>query len=193
MEQSVGPGRAPGTDADDAALDALAVRTAAGDKAAFEMIYERTNDELFRFVRGLCGNETVAEDLVANTYMRAWRSARRYRGGSKSYRQWLFRIARNQVIDFWKANQSTVPIATMDFASPDDSGTEIAADEVRWQVARLLATLTHSQREVVTLRYINNKSHEEIASLLGKRPGAVRSQLLRALRHMRKVMNNAPS
>jgi RNA polymerase sigma-70 factor (ECF subfamily) len=173
---------------DDAELDDLAAKTAGGDKAAFEAIYTRTTDDLYRYVRALCGNDTSAEDIVANTYLRAWRSARTYRDGSGSYRKWLIRIARNQVADHWRSNRSTVPIWDIDIASPDDSADTLAADEIRREVARLLATLTGEQREVVILRYLNNKSFEEISQLLGKREGAVRAQLMRALRHMRKAM-----
>jgi RNA polymerase sigma factor (sigma-70 family) len=78
----------------------------------------------------------------------------------------------------------------MDFAAPEVSDREVTASEVRSELDRLLATITPDQREVVVLRYIDNKSHEEIGKLLGKREGAVRAQLLRALRSMRKAVRD---
>ncbi len=176
---------------DDGVLDALAQRTAEGDSHAFEEIFELTSNDLYRFVRGLCGNDEVAEDVVAATYLRAWRSARSYRQGSGNYRRWILRIARNQVTDYWRTSNRTVPIDEMDFPISEGSPGEKDTNEMRREVDRLLAVLTPEQREVVVLRYIDNKSYEEIGKLLGKRQGAVRAQLLRALRHMRKVMNDA--
>jgi RNA polymerase sigma-70 factor (ECF subfamily) len=172
-------------------LDALAQRAARGDKAAFEEIFEATSGELYRFARGLSGNDAVAEDIVATTYLRAWQSARSYRVGTNNYRRWLLGIARNQIYDHWRVNNETVPISEMDFVAPDISEGQRSAGEVRGELDRLLATITPDQREVVVLRYIDNKSHEEIGRLLGKREGAVRAQLLRALRHMRKVIRDA--
>jgi RNA polymerase sigma-70 factor (ECF subfamily) len=172
-------------------LDALAGEAAVGDRLAFEQIYNQTVDDIFSYVRGQCRNETVAEDLVANVYLKAWRSARLYRRGSNSYRRWLFAIARNELRDYWRSNQPTV--AFLDLDVPDDTHTEQRADpaDARREVARVLAMLTEEQRQVVVLRFFNNKSHQEIAKIMGKREGAVRALLLRALRHMRKVMTDA--
>jgi RNA polymerase sigma-70 factor (ECF subfamily) len=172
-------------------LDGLAAESAGGDRSAFEQIYNQTVDDIFGYVRGQCRNDTVAEDLVANVYLKAWRSARLYRRGSNSYRRWLFAIARNELRDHWRTNQPTVPFLDLDV--PDDNHTESRADpaEARREVARVLAMLTEEQRQVVVLRFFNNKSHEEIAAIMGKRQGAVRALLLRALRHMRKVMSDA--
>lgn len=172
-------------------LDGLAGQAASGDRAAFEQIYNQTVDDIFSYVRGQCRNETVAEDLVANAYLKAWRSARLYRRGSNSYRRWVFAIARNELRDYWRSNQPTV--AFLDLDVPDDTHTEQGADpaDARREVARVLAMLTEEQRQVVVLRFFNNKSHQEIAKIMGKREGAVRALLLRALRHMRKVMTDA--
>ncbi len=173
-------------------LDSLAARAAAGDKAAFERIYHLLADDLYAFVRVQCHDETVAEDLVANTFLKAWRSAKRYRPGSEHFRQWIFAIARNEVRDHWRTSRSTVPISELDLEGPDPGGIQdgerLAARAV---VAQALDVLTEEQRQVVVLRYFNNKSHAEIAAIMGKREGAVRALLLRAMRHMRKVMADA--
>jgi RNA polymerase sigma-70 factor (ECF subfamily) len=78
----------------------------------------------------------------------------------------------------------------MDFGEASDDVAVLDPAEAREAVSRALAVLTPEQREVVVLRYFNSKSHREIAQLLGKREGAVRAMLLRALRHMRKVMTD---
>lgn len=174
-----------------AALDHLAARAADGDRAAFEQIYNTLSDELYSYVRGQCQNETVAEDLLANVFLKAWRSARRYRSGSDHFRRWIFAIARNEVRDYWRSNRRTFPFGELELS--DDSGAEPERDpeEARRRVRLAMECLTESQRQVVVLRYFSNMSHEEIAMIMGKREGAVRALLLRALRRMRKVMADA--
>jgi len=172
-------------------LDELAARAALGDRAAFERIYNLLVDDLYSYIRGQCRNETVAEDLVANVFLKAWRSAKGYRPSSHTFRRWIFTIARNEVRDFWRASQRTLPMVEFDISDERQPEPESDPVEVRRLVQQALATLTEEQRQVVVLRYFSNKSHEEIATILGKREGAVRAQLMRALRQMRKVMGDA--
>jgi RNA polymerase sigma-70 factor (ECF subfamily) len=172
-------------------LDRLAASAAHGDRLAFEQVYYQTVDDLFTYVRGQCRSETTAEDIVSNTYYKAWRSASRYRAGSNGYRQWLFGIARNELRNFWASNHATLSLG--DFDVPDEAHLEVEQDQAdaRAEVARLMDGLTEPQRQVVSLRYFNGKSHEEIARIMGKREGAVRALLLRALRQMRKEVSDA--
>jgi RNA polymerase sigma-70 factor (ECF subfamily) len=172
-------------------LDELAARAARGDRAAFEQIYNLLVDDLYGYVRGQCRNETVAEDIVANVFLKAWRSAKGYRPSSNTFRRWIFTIARNEIRDYWRASQRTLPMVEFDISDERHSEAEADPVEVRRLVQQALSTLTDEQRQVVVLRYFSNKSHEEIAAILGKREGAVRAQLMRALRQMRKVMGDA--
>ncbi len=171
-------------------IDSLARRVADGDRAAFELLYSETVHEMFTFVRWQCRNDAVAEDLTANVFLKAWKSARSYRQGSRSYRRWLFTIARNELVDHWRRSRETLPIDGLqlpDLAQGDGGEQEVDAESV----LRALERLTPEQREVVVMRFFNDYSHAEIARQLGKREGAVRAQLLRALRQMRKAMNDA--
>ncbi|MCO5203100.1 MAG: RNA polymerase sigma factor [Chloroflexi bacterium] len=172
-------------------LDELAARAALGDRAAFERIYNLLVDDLYSYIRGQTRNETVAEDLVANVFLKAWRSAKGYRPSSHTFRRWIFTIARNEVRDYWRASQRTLPMVEFEISDERQPEPESDPAEVRRLVQQALATLTEEQRQVVVLRYFSNKSHEDIATILGKREGAVRAQLMRALRQMRKVMGDA--
>lgn len=174
------------------ALDALAARAAQGDKAAFEQIYVHMVDELHTYVRGQCRDSVLAEDIVSNVFLAAWRSAGAYRQGSRQFRRWIFGIARNEVRDYWRRRESALPMLDVDLF--DRAEDRLASpDHLVEAIEHAMAGLTDEQRQVVVLRYFGNKSHEEIAATLGKREGAVRAQLMRALRQMRKVMIDAPA
>lgn len=173
-----------------AGLDVLAARAGRGDRLAFEQIYTLVVDDLYGYVRGLCRDDATAEDVTAEVFFKAWRSAARYRPGSNTYRRWLFTIARNEVRDYWRSRQATIPIDG-DFQDAARQDPPPSADALDSLVERGLGSLNESQRQVVVLRYYRNKSFEEIASLMGKREGAVRAQLMRALNRMRKVVGDA--
>jgi RNA polymerase sigma-70 factor (ECF subfamily) len=148
-------------------------------------------DELHSYVRGQCRNDAVAEDIVANVFLKAWRSAKSYRPGSRTFQSWMFTIARNELRDHWRLSQRTLPIFDMDLTDEQSGEDRVDAQEAQLVLRRAMEGLTDDQRQVVVLRYFGNKSHEEIATIMGKREGAVRALLMRALRQMRKGMGDA--
>ncbi len=174
---------------DGALLDALARRAAAGEREAFGELYTLLVDDLYRYVRGLVRDETLAEDIVAEVFLRAWRFIPRYRAGSNTLRQWTFTIARNQVRDAWRQERLR-PIALEVDVAEDSDECPAEARHAAETIQRALKGLTDHQRDVVLLRYFGEKSHAEIARLVGKREGAIRATLLRALRRMRKEIDD---
>lgn len=184
---------APDGEREGVGLDVLAARACEGDAGAFEQIYNMLADELFSYICGQCHNETVAEDILANVFLKAWRSIRRYHAGSDRFRRWIFAIARNEVRDYWRSDKRTLPMLDIDITEETESPSGLDPEDARRQVAQAMAILTEEQRQVVVLRYFSNKSHEEIAGIMGKREGAVRALLLRALRRMRKSMAESPA
>ncbi len=173
-------------------LEELAAAVAAGDERAFDALYQHSVADVYAYVRAQCRSDAEAEDIVANVFLKVWRSARSYRVGSGQFRRWLFAIARNEVRDYWKARRKEPLELPLELASQAAPGK--AEDPVlRRTVERALDVLTPEQRDVVVLRFYGGKSHHEIAELLGKREGAVRALLLRALRRMRKVVEDASS
>ncbi len=171
---------------DGAVLEALACRAALGERDAFSEIYTLLADDLYRYVRGQIRDYALAEDVVAEVFLRAWRFLPKYRQGSNTFRPWVFAIARNQVRDAWKREQQQPGPLDEDLpeAVPE---TDHQAETLRL-VHHALRSLNSDQRDVVLLRFVGEKSHAEIGRLVGKREGAVRATLLRALRRMRKEM-----
>jgi RNA polymerase sigma-70 factor (ECF subfamily) len=175
----------------DTPLDELASRAASGDRLAFEEIYDRTSAEIFNYLYASTRDLPAAEDLASNVFLRAWRSAKSYRVGTDMYRPWLFAIARNEMRDHWRTNSTDLPLCEAELVMPDQSNGGVDAVDAKNQLLRAVSILTGDQRDVVVLRYYGDKSHQEIASLLGKKEGAVRALLMRALRSMREAMTDA--
>jgi RNA polymerase sigma-70 factor (ECF subfamily) len=172
-------------------LDDLASQVSRGVRPAFEQIYFLLIDDLYAYARSHTSDDSSAEDVVATVFLKAWQYGRRYRGGTGSYRRWIFGIARNEVRNFWRAERKSQvlerELETLAVETP--AAPEPMVDEAALRCA--LERLTEEQRDVVTLRYFGGKTHREIAEILGKGEGSIRALQHRALRQMRKVVANA--
>jgi RNA polymerase sigma-70 factor (ECF subfamily) len=167
--------------------EALAVR-AKRDAAAFAVIYDRYVDRIFRYVRYRTRDPQDAQDLTSEVFFRALRAIGRYAPSAPFY-AWVYRIARNAVIDHHRARRDDVPLATVsDPASTQqlvDPEREAIAGDRRDRLARALTYLAEDQQEVIVLRFIEGLSLEECGHVLGKRPASVRDLQFRALRALR--------
>jgi RNA polymerase sigma-70 factor (ECF subfamily) len=133
----------------------------------------------------------VAEDLAANVFLKAWRSARTYKVGSNTYRRWLFGIARNELNNHWRTNHVDIPLDLVDVPDKDPSALTAQAEDLRDRVLQAMEFLTPEQRDAIVLRYFGEKSYTEIAQVLGKKEGAIRALVMRGLRQMRRILDDA--
>jgi RNA polymerase sigma-70 factor (ECF subfamily) len=172
-------------------LDELARRVATGDRVAFEAIYDETARDIFDYLSGSTRRISVAEDLAANVFLKAWRSARTYRVGSNTYRQWLYGIARNELNNHWRTTRVDIPLDLVDIPDADPSALSAQAEDLRDRVLDAMQFLTNEQRDAIVLRYFGEKSYAEIAAILGKKEGAIRALVMRGLRQMRRVIDDA--
>jgi RNA polymerase sigma-70 factor (ECF subfamily) len=172
-----------------------------GERSAFEALYRRFHPDLIRFLRARVGG--AAEDVASETWLGVARGLNGFRGDEGGFRGWLFTIARRRVVDH-RRTQSRRPLELSASGELDDtdgvvvalhpaasggatvdpsSSVERSGDAVDL-LAALAATLPGDQAEVVILRVIVGYSVEEVAALLGRRPGTVRVLQHRALRRL---------
>ena len=169
---------------DDEQLAAAAKR----DPAAFAPLYRRHVRSIYAYCYARLGNHELAEDATSQAFVKALAALPRYR--ADSFRAWLFTIAHNVVIDLYRSR----PPAPLDEAwdVPDSAWTpeEVAVlVEGRRSVRWLLNQLSPDQRDVVALR-LEGLTSPEIATVLGRRPGAVRALQHRAYRRLRDLLNS---
>jgi RNA polymerase sigma-70 factor (ECF subfamily) len=163
----------------------------AGDEHAFTFLYEKYIDNIYRFVLYRVADSETAEDLTSAVFLKVWEKLGSYQDRGLPFRAWLFRIARNAVIDHYRTRKEVAPI---DLISPEElPKTSALADDVEKsleaeRIRRLMDQLTDIQREVLILKLINGFSTEEIAETLGKKAGAVRALQMRALNALSKLI-----
>jgi len=169
----------------------LVQRAAQRDVEAFARLYDLHLNAVYRFVLFKVGDVTLAEDLTSEVFSKAWESIDRFQWRNIAFEHWLIKIARNMVVDHWRANRR--PISSIDglfdAASADAPPDERVAQDLEVEsLRRALGGLPEDQREVLVLRFIEGYSHADVAAVLGKSVVAVRQIQVRGLQRMRKVM-----
>jgi RNA polymerase sigma-70 factor (ECF subfamily) len=169
----------------------LARRAADRDPQAFAQLYDEHLNGIYRYVLYKVGDQTLAEDLTADVFAKAWEGIGRFQWRNLPFEHWLVRIARNVVIDHWRAHRRpTSPMDGLDNAPSEDPAPEewVARDLEVEGLARALGALPDDQRDVLVLRFIEGYSHADVAAALGKSEVAVRQIQVRGLRGLQKLM-----
>ena len=174
--------------------EALMLAWAGGDAAAFEALYRRHRDPLFRFLLGQLRDRPLAEEI----YQDVWQRVIAARSGWKpeaAFTTWLYRIAHNRLNDHWRAQRHRPPapldadLRTAALAAPDDPEGLAGRDEERERLQRALDELPDEQREAVLLRLQQELSLEEIGRITGVGRETVKSRLRYALDKLRARLN----
>jgi RNA polymerase sigma-70 factor (ECF subfamily) len=174
----------------------LALRAIRHDVQAFATLYDCYVAKIYHYVYFKVGNAPEAEDLTAQVFLQAWEAIDNYEWRNHPFSAWLFRIARNLVVDYHRARRDTVPLD-----EPDQRGSLttragqphpeqalqhlLAMDQVR----KAILQLTKEQQEVIVLRFMEGYSTAEVARIMGKREGAIRGLQFRGLSALREMLN----
>ena len=160
-----------------------------GEADAFGELYRRYAKIVFRFIYANLNDRFDAEDLTEEVFLRAWRSLSKYRQKGVPFLAYLFKIARNVLIDFYRragrsgGHMSIEDKQITDF-NPDPGETAILNIEHQ-EIRNTLTELREDYRTVLVLRFLSGLSPEETGAVMGRTPGAVRILQHRALSALR--------
>jgi RNA polymerase sigma-70 factor (ECF subfamily) len=163
-----------------------------GESEAFGELYQRNAQIVFRFIYANLNNRLDAEDLTEEVFLRAWRSLSKYRQKGVPFLAYLFKIARNVLIDFYRragrsgGHMSIEEKQITDF-KPDPGETAILNIEHQ-EVRQTLTQLREDYRTVLVLRFLSGLSPTETGQVMGRTPGAVRILQHRALSALRSLL-----
>ena len=157
-----------------------------GDPTSFGVLYDQYAAPIYRFIYYKTFSKEVAEDLVSDTFHKALTRIQSYDADKGSFSSWLYRIARNTVIDYYRTRHATVPVEDLFELGADERIPE-AHDAVRAleRVYDYLNTLSPRQREIITLRVWEGKSYREIADIMESTESAVKMAFSRSIRDLR--------
>lgn len=153
-------------------------------------LVEDQQGPLFAFLYRMCGDPSVAEELMQETFVRALRAAATYRAKAK-VSTWLFSIAANLVRDRWRRQSRQTPTLPLEDARTVVVRTaeEAALERISYaQVRQALLQLPIEQRAALVLRYYHDLSYDEIAGALACPIGTVRSRIHNGLKRLKTLM-----
>jgi RNA polymerase sigma-70 factor, ECF subfamily len=161
-----------------------------GDQDAFALLWREFQPGLLRYLKVKAA--PAAEDLAADTWIRAIRALQRFEGDEPAFRAWLFTMARNRLTDWYRASERRVEFigATNLAVMPASNNVEAEADESSGtdKAVALIASLPADQGEAVMLRVVAGLHVSHVATIMDKSPGAVRVLCHRGLRRLEQIL-----
>jgi RNA polymerase sigma-70 factor, ECF subfamily len=179
-----------------AAVWALIERAQNGDGAAFGLLYDRYFDTVFRFVYFRVGNRQLAEDLTADTFLRALKRIGSFTWQGRDLGAWLVTIARNLVADHFKSGRYRLEVTTGDVLDADrpDRGPEGSPEAAvidhitNVDLLKAVKQLNPEQQECIVLRFLHGFSVAETAQAMNKNEGAIKALQYRAVRALARLL-----
>jgi RNA polymerase sigma-70 factor (ECF subfamily) len=167
----------------------LVDRAQQGDRAALEELYLIHFDRIYSYLHVSVGNRHDAEDLTTQTFLKMLESIGRFRWQSAPFSAWLFRIAHNLAMDHFRARRRWQPEEEV----PEPHGSEEPSAELaamqsigRQSMMQMIEKLSPEQQQVLTLKFVFNFPNADVAKILDKTEGAIKSLQHRALASLQK-------
>ncbi len=165
-----------------------------GDSSAFGLLYDHYQPMIYRFIVVKVGRREEAEDITHQVFLSAWQNIRRYQHRGHPFSSWLYRIARNRVIDHYRAAHEDVSLEDLAIeetvAAPQSAAGNLSARLEMERVLKALHELKPEYQDVIILRFIEDLPIKETAATLKKTEGAVKLMQHRAMAELRKILED---
>ena len=172
-------------------------RAARGDPGAFEELVNRYQGPIYNLCFRMVGNAEDAADMTQEAFIKAWKNLDSFQFEA-AFSTWLYRLASNCCLDFLRSKKRRPTISLVTTNDEDEEQTvdvednapgpeeQLLSGEDREILRKALAEIDLEQRQILTLRVVNDLSYGEIAEILGIKEGTVKSRLSRARENLRK-------
>jgi RNA polymerase sigma-70 factor (ECF subfamily) len=177
-----------------AQVRALVERAQGGDRSALEELYLIHFDRIYSYLHMSVGNRHDAEDLTTQTFLKMLESIGKFRFQSAPFSAWLFRIAHNLAMDHFRAARRWQPEEEVPepVGDAEPSAEAQALQSIgRQSMLQLIEDLSPEQQQVLTLKFVFNFPNAEVATILGKTEGAIKSLQHRALVSLQKQITRS--
>ncbi|MFC2169144.1 RNA polymerase sigma factor [Acidobacteriota bacterium] len=177
----------------------LIKKTLGGEKKAFEMIIQKYQTPLFNYIARMVGDRELALDFTQEVFVRTYTSLKSYDPQYK-FSTWLYKIASNHIIDFWRKKKITaISIDQKSFSDNKSLTLQIPSDEpsivkkfeiseLKDKIETLLEKIPLALRELFIWRHVNEFSYEEIAEIKGMPVGTIKNRVFQAKEKIRNLL-----
>lgn len=173
--------------------DRLVARARNGSQEAFGELYDRYHSQIYRFVFVKVSDRGVAEDVTHDVFLKAWKNIGAYRDQGFPFSSWLYRIARNEIIDRYRTAHASIPIEAEDedrWGSDEDVEGDIDRTITLEHVMAAIRSLKDEYQDVIMVRFVEERSVRETAAILDRSEGAVKLLQHRAMRALKKKLQS---
>jgi len=175
---------------DETAIERLVQEARGGDAWAFGLLFDHYHLPVYRYIASRVHRPSDAEDLTQLVFVKALEALPRYESRGIPFGGWLFRLARNTIIDYVRTRHDHLDLDTASGQVGRDAGPDevtVARQELD-EVAVALAALTDDQRDAIALRFFAGLSAREAAAVMGKQEGTIRGLQFRAIAALRRQL-----
>lgn len=160
------------------------------NESTLSSLYEEYYDKIARYAYLRIGNKDEAEDIAGEVFLKALKSLKSYKERGVPMQAWLFRIAHNLVVDYYRKMQKniTIPIDNIQIESGVNPVAEAEENAEMERVQKAMEQLTREQREVLRLRFFSELTSKEAGQVLNKSNGAVREMQRAAIEKLRNIL-----
>lgn len=173
----------------------LVLRARAGNRKAFGRLYELYADQIYGYAYARLSNPADAEDATELTFLRAFENMGKYELRGAPFVSWLYRIAHNLIVDRYRSGGKVISVDFEEQHVPtvrEDPSEVFQRNSGCEDLYRAISRLTDEQREVVVLRFLDGRRTSDVADIMGRSEGSVRSLQWRALRSLERELSRAP-
>jgi RNA polymerase sigma-70 factor (ECF subfamily) len=172
----------------------LIERAIRGEASAFGLLYDRYQTQIYRFIYLKVSHREEAEDLTHQVFLKSWQNIGGYKFQGFPFSSWLYRIARNQIIDYYRGKKNNLNIEEISELKIDDSSVEIIEildnnSDVK-KIKEAIKQLNPNHQDIIILRFIEELSLKETASALKKSEIAVKLLQYRDVKNLKKILHN---
>jgi len=170
--------------------DTLLQRVQGYDPDALGEIYDRYAGRIYNYIYYRLGDASLAEDLTGTVFTKMLQAIQTSRAWNVSFSGWLYRIAHNLVVDHFRRNQqATATAGDEHWLSREQDPVRVVEGRLESdRLRRAIALLTAEQGLVITLKFVDELSNAEVAQVMGKTEGAIKSLQFRAIASLRRIL-----
>lgn len=185
---SESPAKKP-QNSEDSVVESLVKKAKQGDEEAFGALYGRYFDRIYKFIYFRVNHKEAAEDLAEDVFVKAWTKIKHVK--DNSFGGWIYQIAKNKIIDYYRQNKETVDIAEIEHILESSENIVDSTNLIMEQKTflELLKKLSPEQQIIIKLKFIEDLDNSEISEMISKSEGSIRVIQHRAIQRLQELLD----
>jgi len=179
---------------EDLYIDELVKKAQDNDIDAFSLLYDELLEPVYKFCFFRVATKELAEDITGDVFLTVWDKLHTYsKNSGVKFKSWVFRIAQNKIIDFFRKNKETLELKEdilVEDNFPKAEFNKVENDFLKIQLQKALNSIADTQSQALILKYFSQLDNSEIAEIMDKSETAVRILQSRGLKNLRKHLPN---